>query len=144
MQCDMKTLNGSHWCHSGVLIVDFEHISHIGLVFLLLTLNKELPAGNIFLLYATIIYVFCNIGSNIVIHNYKSVFFDHESNPSECLIPLNFFHFSHFKSTPPPAPLPIPSIPCFISKNFSSPQTHSYLGKSPLHKGESIIGWPRL
>ena len=106
MQCDMKTLNGSHWCHSGVLIVDFEHISHIGLVFLLLTLNKELPAGNIFLLYATIIYVFCNIGSNIVIHNYKSVFFDHESNPSECLIPLNFFHFSHFKSTPPPPPCP--------------------------------------
>ena len=31
------------WSHSGVIIVNFEHISHLVLVFLLLTLN--MPAG---------------------------------------------------------------------------------------------------
>ena len=30
---------------SGVLIVNFGHISHLALVFLLLTLSKEMPAG---------------------------------------------------------------------------------------------------
>ena len=30
---------------SGVFIVNFEHISHLVLVFLLLTLNMQLPAG---------------------------------------------------------------------------------------------------
>ena len=30
---------------SGFLIVYFEHISHIALVFLLLTLSKQMPAG---------------------------------------------------------------------------------------------------
>ena len=30
---------------SGVFIVNFEHISHLVLVFLLLTLNMYLPAG---------------------------------------------------------------------------------------------------
>ena len=28
------------WCRSGVFIVNFEHISHLGLVFLLLTLSR--------------------------------------------------------------------------------------------------------
>ena len=32
---------------SGVFIVNFEHISHLVLVFLLLTLNMELPAGRV-------------------------------------------------------------------------------------------------
>ena len=31
---------------SGIFIVNFEHISHIVLVFLLLTLNMRLPAGS--------------------------------------------------------------------------------------------------
>ena len=31
---------------SGVFIVNFEHISHLVLVFLLLTLNMQLPAGD--------------------------------------------------------------------------------------------------
>ena len=30
---------------SGIFIVNFEHISHLVLVFLLLTLNMQLPAG---------------------------------------------------------------------------------------------------
>ena len=34
-----KTPERRHWRHSGVFIVDFEHISHLVLVFLLLTLN---------------------------------------------------------------------------------------------------------
>ena len=29
-----------HWRHSGVFIVDFEHISHLALLFLLLTLSR--------------------------------------------------------------------------------------------------------
>ena len=33
------------WHHSGILIVNFEHIQHLLLVFLLLTLNMWLPAG---------------------------------------------------------------------------------------------------
>ena len=34
------------WRRSGVFIVNFEHISHLIVVFLLLTLNIQLPAGN--------------------------------------------------------------------------------------------------
>ena len=33
-------LKGRHWRRSGVFIVNFEHVSHIFLVFLLLTLNR--------------------------------------------------------------------------------------------------------
>ena len=35
-----------HWRRSGIFIVNFEHISHLVLVFLLLSLNMYLPAGN--------------------------------------------------------------------------------------------------
>ena len=35
----IKTLERRHWHRSGVFIVNFEHISHVVLVFLLLTLN---------------------------------------------------------------------------------------------------------
>ena len=41
----IKTLR--HWRHSGVFVVNFEHISHLALVFLLLTLNMQLPTGGI-------------------------------------------------------------------------------------------------
>ena len=34
-----------HWRRSATFIVNFEHISHLVLVFLLLTLNMQLPAG---------------------------------------------------------------------------------------------------
>ena len=34
-----------HWRRSGVFSVSFEHILHLVLVFLLLTLNMKLPAG---------------------------------------------------------------------------------------------------
>ena len=36
-----------HWRRSGVFIVNFEHISHLVLMFLLLTLNMQLPTGEI-------------------------------------------------------------------------------------------------
>ena len=39
------TRTTSLWCRSGVFIVNFEHVSHLALVFLLLTLNIYLPAG---------------------------------------------------------------------------------------------------
>ena len=38
---------GIHWRRSNVFIVNFEHISHLFLVFLLLTLNMYLPTGHI-------------------------------------------------------------------------------------------------
>ena len=36
----IKTLEWLHWRHSGVFIVNFEHMSDLVLVFLLLTLNR--------------------------------------------------------------------------------------------------------
>ena len=34
-----------HWDRSGVFTVNFEHILHLALVFLLLTLSMQMPAG---------------------------------------------------------------------------------------------------
>ena len=36
-----------HWRRSGVFNVNFEHISHLVLVFLLLTLSRYMPTANI-------------------------------------------------------------------------------------------------
>ena len=41
----MKAPEQRQWHPSGVFIVNFEHISHLVLVFLLLTLNRKMPAG---------------------------------------------------------------------------------------------------
>ena len=41
----IKTPERRHWRRSGVFIVNFEHISHLFLLFLLLTLNKSMLAG---------------------------------------------------------------------------------------------------
>ena len=35
----------NQWLHFGVFVVNFEHVSHLALVFLLLTLNKKIPTG---------------------------------------------------------------------------------------------------
>ena len=40
----IKTPERQHWRGSGVFIVNFEHVSHLVLVFLLLILNMQLPA----------------------------------------------------------------------------------------------------
>ena len=40
----VKTTKQRHWRRSGVFIVNFEHISHLVLVFLLLTFNRKLSA----------------------------------------------------------------------------------------------------
>ena len=37
----VKTPERRQWCRSGFFIVNFEYISHLGLVFLLLTLNRS-------------------------------------------------------------------------------------------------------
>ena len=39
----LKTPEWCYWCRSGVFIVNFEHISHLFLVFLLLTLSTLFP-----------------------------------------------------------------------------------------------------
>ena len=44
----IKTPERRHWRRVGVFIVNNEHISHLFLVFLLLTLNNYMLAGIIF------------------------------------------------------------------------------------------------
>ena len=39
----IKTPERRQWRRSGVFVVNFEHIPHLALVFLLLTLNMQLP-----------------------------------------------------------------------------------------------------
>ena len=41
----IKTSERRHWRHPNVFIVNFQHILHIFLVFLLLTLSSSMPAG---------------------------------------------------------------------------------------------------
>ena len=41
----IKTLERCYWCRSGVSFVNCEHISHLFLVFLLLTLSKYILVG---------------------------------------------------------------------------------------------------
>ena len=41
----IKTQEQRHWCRSSIFIVNFKHISRLALMFLLLTLNIYLPAG---------------------------------------------------------------------------------------------------
>ena len=41
----IKTAEQRYWRRSGVFIVNFEHISYLVLVFVLFTLNMQLPAG---------------------------------------------------------------------------------------------------
>ena len=41
----MKIPERRHWRRFGIFIVDFEHISHLALVFLFLILNMKLLAG---------------------------------------------------------------------------------------------------
>ena len=43
----IKTSERHHWRRSGVFIVNFEHILHLVVVFLLLTLNRQMPTGNL-------------------------------------------------------------------------------------------------
>ena len=40
----IKTPEGRQWSRSGNITVNFKHISHLFLLFLLLTLNKSMPA----------------------------------------------------------------------------------------------------
>ena len=44
------------WRRFGIFIVNFEHISHLVLVFLLLTLNRSVPAGKVFVLISIHIF----------------------------------------------------------------------------------------
>ena len=43
---NIKSPERLHWSHSGIFIVNFEHISHLFLVLQLLALNKYMLAGN--------------------------------------------------------------------------------------------------
>ena len=41
----IETIEQGEWRRSGIFIVNFEHISHLVLLFLLLTLTRQMPAG---------------------------------------------------------------------------------------------------
>ena len=41
----IKTSERRHWYRSGVFVVNFEHISHLVLVILLLSLNRQMPTA---------------------------------------------------------------------------------------------------
>ena len=43
----IKTPERRHWGRSGVFIVNFEHVSHLVLVFLLLTLSRQMPTESL-------------------------------------------------------------------------------------------------
>ena len=45
LKLTVKTPERRQWRYSGVFIINSEHISHLDLVFLLLTLNMQLLAG---------------------------------------------------------------------------------------------------
>ena len=45
-----------HWRRSGLFIVISQHISHIALLFLLLTLTKQMPAGKELLIWKSVIF----------------------------------------------------------------------------------------
>ena len=45
---------GRHWHRCGVSIVNFEHISYLVLVFLLITLSRQTPAGIALMLFMMI------------------------------------------------------------------------------------------
>ena len=47
----IKTPEKRHWRRSSVFNINFEHLSHLVLVFLLLTLNISLPVGSILKIY---------------------------------------------------------------------------------------------
>ena len=42
---NIKTPERRHWHRSDVFIVNFEHISHLVLMFQLLTLSRQMPTG---------------------------------------------------------------------------------------------------
>ena len=59
----IKTPEGRHWRRSSVFAVNLEHISHLVLVFLLLTLSRQMPAGSVLDILAifTRIYFFRDV-----------------------------------------------------------------------------------
>ena len=82
----IKTPERRQWRHSGVFIVNFEHISPLFLVFLLLTLNKRMLAG----LYEC----FCKMQKNNGIENY--VTFSLDSIYSICFIAICVLYYMQF------------------------------------------------
>ena len=61
-----KTARTTPWRRSGVFIVNFEHISPLFLVFLLLILNMQMPAGsNSFIPHITFIWAYFTKSRNL-------------------------------------------------------------------------------
>ena len=60
----IRTPERRHWPRSGVFIVNFEHISHLLLVFLLLTLSRQMPAEISFIMVQMLI-------SNVLLNDFQ-------------------------------------------------------------------------
>ena len=52
LKLTIKTPERPYWRHSSVFIVNFKHISHLALVFLLLSLSRSMPTGFLTFEYA--------------------------------------------------------------------------------------------
>ena len=92
-QLTIKTSERRHWRLSGVYIFNFEQISHISLVFSLLTLNKQMLAGkegkpaNSFLWQKS----WLNLINLILEQNlisFKDPIYEHNQTQSESFIPF--------------------------------------------------------
>ena len=67
----IKTPERRQWRRSGVFIVNFEHISHIVLVLLLLTLNMYLPAGKSECFYYTVTVSSCVVMKDLSLDQFS-------------------------------------------------------------------------
>ena len=64
-----KAPKQSHWCCSDVFIVNCEHYSHLFLVFLLLTLNREMFAGSTVVTKNSVLYTVGVLDLPLVLKN---------------------------------------------------------------------------
>ena len=67
--CSKLKIKTSEWCHwqcSVVFIVNFEHISHLGLVFQFLTLSIKMSVGSIHTICVCIILMTQSLSTNLI------------------------------------------------------------------------------
>ena len=67
--CSKLKIKTSEWCHwqcSVVFIVNFEHISHLVLVFQFLTLSIKMSVGSIHTIYVCIILMTHSLSTNLI------------------------------------------------------------------------------
>ena len=77
----IKTPKQRHWRFSKICIVNFEQISHPVLVFLLLTLNRQMSTGITTIpIFSWENFIFCRISTELLMENRTKVIDDYLSN----------------------------------------------------------------